>query len=242
MPQVLTSPLQLSRSPLNINATSIADDEVLMPPPLPKAHSDPSTRSVAPATTPVQQLRPINGCLPRFPSADLGSPKFARRAERHPARRRSCPQLIDSHTRHAPTSSEGTAQLDAVSSNGPKACAEKATDQIVAESRPEGSPVFTLDLNADGFGLARRQSEQTTPISPALARDDPLANLARTVADRMSRSPRTRQLGAHTTGTSEESAGSAPAHPARQALARFTPVDPHATALAKGKGTVMASH
>lgn len=76
------------------------DGDVGTPPTLPKAHSAPSTH--APPALPKPTLRAINGCMPRFPSAELGSPKTAPRGgerQQGATRRRSCPDLTESQPR-----------------------------------------------------------------------------------------------------------------------------------------------
>lgn len=183
-------------------------EEATLPPPLPKARSsDSMMQSPATSATPTQRLRSMNGCMPRFPSAELGSPKHAVRAEarlQDGMRRRSCPHLRESPPPAAaaaaqcdaagivPTTLAGLPPSDSVVPAGSVAPSQLAVEPAGTESRPCDIPDFHLDLNDNSTEALRlRRRDVATPVSPALLRDDHIARVARTIAARMTGSPET---------------------------------------------------
>lgn len=200
-----------------------------MLPPLPKVSSDltPSSQSTAHSATPPQRLRAINGCMPRFPSAELGSPKRSRfpsaelgspkpalRGDKQEGamRRRSCPsdpqrascplltpsgpQQVDSSSAAqrpaAPTAPVVSPAATTPTPSTPLQPLRLQCDSILEPAPEEPRPVNGTECHlqlSSSLGPGRRRQDVATPVSPALVRDDPLANLARAVAARMSGSP-----------------------------------------------------
>lgn len=271
----------VSRSPHNklracatqtdaVEQASVEAAGAAVPPPLPlrspggEAHSK---RQQSASHSPKQKLRAINGCMPRFPSAELGSPKPALGGDRHEEgalRRRSCPQLRESQPQQEQANATNCAVPAGRSSTGSAAHAAPATtssdlsssfaaDNLIDDQRPSISPGFQLDPHAI-INLGQRRRDEPTPASPALVQDDYLGKMARTIVARMSGSPepsdseeptyvqRRRSSAEATEEFGRDLGRPRPVTKSRLPPSRFTPVELPATRLSSVSSHWMQHH
>jgi hypothetical protein len=231
------------KSPPPSAARPLCEEASLLPPPLPKAQSDPI--GFAATTSSAAGLRPINGTMPRFPSAELGSPKPVSRAlqEQGATRRRSCPLFTES----SPSKASGTPLRrsttvgDAIASDTPKrrsgltSALAQPSERTPVEKQLQGNTDFEFSLKGD-FGVGLRDVGMV-PVSLPSTCDDHAVQVARIVAARMSgspensswpeESPKAKQV----KDVQDEAPSSSPQR--RNSKSRFSPVNVPATRLSE---------
>lgn len=122
-------------------------------------------------------LRALNGCMPSFPSADLGEAKSSGGA----TRRRSCPLLNGSGGPRSPKAPPEALEVPTIS------LGEPALAQMAARGRRAGAGAGSEPYSGSAATAApsAARSSAAEPVESPSQRNDHLASMAREVAKRM---------------------------------------------------------